>query len=99
MQLIRAVEVQQPDFQWQYQLRHERDVTAQIEAARALEKTPSPQARKALSDIIENEQCFFKVRCVASTIKILIAIIFMVSIFLQVFSNSPTNESSKSNVV
>lgn len=62
MLLIRAVEVQQPDFQWQYQLRHERDVTAQIEAAKALEKTPSPQAKKALTDIIENEQCFYKVR-------------------------------------
>ena len=33
MQLIRTVDIAQPDFQWQYQLRHERDVTAQTEAA------------------------------------------------------------------
>lgn len=37
MTLIRAVDTRQPDFQWQYQLRHERDVTAQIEAIGALE--------------------------------------------------------------
>ena len=32
----------QPDFQWQYQLRHERDVTAQVEAVRALERYATP---------------------------------------------------------
>lgn len=36
MTLMRAVEVEQPDNQWQYQLRHERDVTAQTEAINAL---------------------------------------------------------------
>ena len=30
MSLLRAVEIVQPDYQWQYQLRHERDVTAQV---------------------------------------------------------------------
>ena len=38
MTMMRAVEVEQPDNQWQYQLRHERDVTAQTEAIMALEK-------------------------------------------------------------
>ena len=51
----------QPDWQWQYQLKHERDVTAQAEAALALEKYPTPSTRKILTDIIENEQCFYKV--------------------------------------
>ena len=37
MTLIRAVDTRQPDFQWQFQLRHERDVTAQLEAIWALE--------------------------------------------------------------
>jgi transcription initiation factor TFIID subunit 2 len=64
MQLIRSVEILQPDFQWQYQLRHERDVTAQTEAVKALERFPTPQTRKALTDIIENETCFYKVRYV-----------------------------------
>merc|ERR1719391_839575 len=66
MQLIRTVEIQQPDWQWQYQLKHERDVTAQAEAAMALEKYPTPSTRKILTDIIENEKCFYKVRCMAT---------------------------------
>lgn len=38
MTLLRSVVIEQPDYQWQYQLRHERDVTAQIEAISALER-------------------------------------------------------------
>ena len=60
MQLIRSVDIAQPDFQWQYQLRHERDVTAQAEAAMPLDKFPTPASRKALTDIIENEECFYR---------------------------------------
>lgn len=66
MQLLRAVEITQPDYQWQYQLRHERDVTAQSEAIKALERYPTPATRLALTDIIENENCFYKVRCEAT---------------------------------
>ncbi|CAL8096925.1 unnamed protein product [Orchesella dallaii] len=65
MTLIRAVDTRQPDFQWQYQLRHERDVTAQVEAIGALEAYPNQQSRMALTDLIENEQAFYKVRCEA----------------------------------
>lgn len=65
--LIRSVTIEQPDFQWQYQLRHERDVTAQTEAVYALERFPSPATRSALTDTIKNEQCFYKVRCRATT--------------------------------
>jgi len=64
--LIRSVDIQQPDFQWQYQLRHERDVTAQTEAVYALERFPTPATRGALTHIIENEQAFYKVRCKAT---------------------------------
>nr|CAG4635921.1 EOG090X00M6 [Eubosmina coregoni] len=63
MSLLRAVEIAQPDYQWQYQLRHERDVTAQTEAVKALERFATPATRLALTDIIENENCFYKVRC------------------------------------
>ena len=42
MQLVRSLDILQPDFQWQYQLRHERDVTAQVEAVRALERYATP---------------------------------------------------------
>ncbi|GJQ75752.1 putative zinc ion binding protein [Trypoxylus dichotomus] len=66
MTLLRSVVIEQPDYQWQYQLRHERDVTAQMEAIAALERYPTPSTRLALTDTIENEQCFHKVRCRAA---------------------------------
>ncbi|XP_022910061.2 transcription initiation factor TFIID subunit 2 [Onthophagus taurus] len=66
MTLLRSVVIEQPDYQWQYQLRHERDVTAQMEAIVALERYPTPATRLALTDTIENEQCFHKVRCRAA---------------------------------
>ena len=62
----RSVDIEQPDFQWQYQLRHERDVTAQTEAVYALERFPTPATRAALTHIIENENCFYRVRCRAT---------------------------------
>ncbi|XP_073840548.1 TATA-box binding protein associated factor 2 isoform X2 [Musca autumnalis] len=66
MILIRDLNIEQPDFQWQFQLRHERDVTAQFEAIKALEKYPTNATRSALTDAIENEQFFYKVRCEAA---------------------------------
>ncbi|XP_048519016.1 transcription initiation factor TFIID subunit 2 [Dendroctonus ponderosae] len=66
MTLLRSVVIEQPDYQWQYQLRHERDVTAQTEAIYALERYPTPATRMALTDTIENEQCYYKVRCKAA---------------------------------
>lgn len=66
MTLLRSVVIEQPDYQWQYQLRHERDVTAQIEAIAALERYPTPATRLALTDTIESEQCYYKVRCRAA---------------------------------
>ncbi|XP_054712299.1 LOW QUALITY PROTEIN: transcription initiation factor TFIID subunit 2-like [Uloborus diversus] len=65
MLLLRQVVIEQPDYQWQYQLRYERDVTAQKEAIDALEKFPTPASRSALTYTIENEHCFFKIRCLA----------------------------------
>ncbi|CAB3360242.1 Hypothetical predicted protein [Cloeon dipterum] len=62
MTLIRANKVQQPDYMWQYQLRHERDVTAQSEAIVALEMYATPACRLALTDTIENEQTYIRVR-------------------------------------
>lgn len=65
MLLLRQVLIEQPDYQWQYQLRYERDVTAQKEAIEALEKFPTPASRSALTHTIENEHCFYKIRCIA----------------------------------
>lgn len=66
MTIMRSVNIEQPDFQWQFQLRHERDVTAQMEALLALEKHATMATRQALTDTIENNQCFYKVRCRAT---------------------------------
>ncbi|KAL1132516.1 hypothetical protein AAG570_010471, partial [Ranatra chinensis] len=66
MTLARACVIDQPDYQWQYQLRHERDVIAQFEAICALERFPTPATRLALTDTIENEQTYVKVRCAAA---------------------------------
>ncbi|XP_076340940.1 TATA-box binding protein associated factor 2 isoform X2 [Tachypleus tridentatus] len=65
-QLLRQVVFEQPDYQWQYQLRYERDVTAQMEAITSLERYPVPSTRLALTDTIENEQCFYRIRCLAA---------------------------------
>ncbi|KYQ58343.1 Transcription initiation factor TFIID subunit 2 [Trachymyrmex zeteki] len=62
MTIMRAVQIEQPDYQWQYQLRHERDVTAQLEAIEALQHHSTPATRLALTDTIENEHCYYKVR-------------------------------------
>ncbi|XP_026742462.1 transcription initiation factor TFIID subunit 2-like [Trichoplusia ni] len=66
MSLLRSTVISQPDYQWQFQLRHERDVTAQSEAIDALHNYPEPATRKALTDVIENEQTYYKIRCRAA---------------------------------
>ncbi|CAO1304154.1 unnamed protein product [Diamesa hyperborea] len=66
MTLMRHCNIEQPDFQWQFQLRHERDVTAQLDAIQALEKYGTPATRMALTDTIESEQVFYEVRCEAA---------------------------------
>ncbi|XP_033645134.1 transcription initiation factor TFIID subunit 2-like isoform X1 [Asterias rubens] len=66
MTLLRQVIFKQPDFQWHYQLRYERDIIAQIEAIENLEKFPSTSTVNVLSESIENRQCFHKVRMVAA---------------------------------
>ena len=65
MSVLRKVEFEQADFMWQYQLRYERDVVAQQESISALEKFPTPASRLALTDILEQEQCFYRVRMAA----------------------------------
>lgn len=66
MTLMRHVNCEQPDFQWQFQLKHERDVTAQMDAIAALEKYATAASRTTLTDVIESENCFYEVRCEAA---------------------------------
>lgn len=77
MAVLRKVELAQADFMWQYQLRYERDVVAQEEAIVALEKFSTAASRLALTDILEQEQCFYKVRmqacfCLAKVKKLIL---------------------------
>uniref|UniRef100_A0A8C2UU57 Transcription initiation factor TFIID subunit 2 n=1 Tax=Chinchilla lanigera TaxID=34839 RepID=A0A8C2UU57_CHILA len=61
MLLLRKVEFEQADFMWQYQLCYECNVVAQQEAILALEKFPTPASRLALTTILEQEQCFYRI--------------------------------------
>ncbi|KAM4864852.1 LOW QUALITY PROTEIN: transcription initiation factor TFIID subunit 2-like, partial [Thomomys bottae] len=62
MSVLRKVEFEQSDFMWQSQLCYERDVVTQQEPILTLEKFPTPASRLALTDILEQEQCFYRVR-------------------------------------
>lgn len=66
MQILRQIVFEQPDYQWQYQLKYERDVTAQLDALQVLTSYPTVATRKTLTDIIEDERCFYRVRCSAA---------------------------------
>ncbi|KAF0749584.1 Uncharacterized protein FWK35_00021467, partial [Aphis craccivora] len=66
MTILRSCIIEQPEYQWNYQLRHEKDITAQMEAVVALDKFPTIATRNALCDIIENEQVYIHVRCKAA---------------------------------
>ncbi|KAJ6218446.1 hypothetical protein RDWZM_009603 [Blomia tropicalis] len=67
MTLLREVLLSQPDYQWQYQLRHERDVIAQVEALAVLDRFYSNiNMKNALIDTINNERVFYRVRCEAT---------------------------------
>ncbi|KAH9489969.1 Transcription initiation factor TFIID subunit 2, partial [Bulinus truncatus] len=62
MHLLRTVTFEQPDYMWQYQLRYEKCIVAQFEAIEALGRFPTPASRYALTDTIENEECYYRVR-------------------------------------
>lgn len=66
IQILREVIFEQPDYQWQYQLKYERDVTAQLDSLNVLISHPTIATRKTLTDIIEDEKCFYRVRCKAA---------------------------------
>lgn len=66
MQILRHIVFEQPDYQWQYQLKFERDVTAQLDSLQVLVNYPTIATRKTLMDIIEDERCFYRVRCSAA---------------------------------
>uniref|UniRef100_A0A915PKF7 Transcription initiation factor TFIID subunit 2 n=1 Tax=Setaria digitata TaxID=48799 RepID=A0A915PKF7_9BILA len=69
--LLRKVSIQQPVYQWEYMLKYERDVLAQLQALDILQRFPSPHARGILIETIETEAFFYRqvlVRCRAAYI-------------------------------
>uniref|UniRef100_A0A183CYK8 Transcription initiation factor TFIID 150 kDa subunit n=1 Tax=Gongylonema pulchrum TaxID=637853 RepID=A0A183CYK8_9BILA len=66
--LLRKTTIRQPLYQWEYMLRYERDVLAQLDALDILKRFPSPHIRTILIDSVENEAFYYRVRCRASFI-------------------------------
>lgn len=65
--LLREVVLEQPDYQWIYQLLYERDVVAQMESLAILDQYYShATTKKALESIVNNNQVFYRVRCEAA---------------------------------
>ena len=66
MQILRQIVFEQPDYNWQYQLKYERDVTAQMDSLEVLKNHPTVATRKTLMEMIEDDRCFYKIRCAAA---------------------------------
>uniref|UniRef100_A0A0M3ICW1 Transcription initiation factor TFIID 150 kDa subunit n=1 Tax=Ascaris lumbricoides TaxID=6252 RepID=A0A0M3ICW1_ASCLU len=64
--LVRKVNIRQPVYQWEYMLKYERDVLAQLHALDVLQRFPSPHVRTILIEAVENENYFYRVRCRAA---------------------------------
>ncbi|KAJ1367780.1 hypothetical protein KIN20_028770 [Parelaphostrongylus tenuis] len=66
LHLIRNMIINQPDYQWEYMLRYERNVLAQLQALERLQLCPNPQSRDVLLETISNDIFFYRVRCHAA---------------------------------
>lgn len=67
MLLLREIFLEQPDYQWTYQLRYERDIIAQLEALELWDTySVNLLIKTVLLEILNNEQIFFRVRCEAA---------------------------------
>ena len=65
LKILREIKLEQPDYQWQNQARYERDICAQLDAVDILPKHSTQLTRSALIAIIENNECFYRVRIAA----------------------------------
>uniref|UniRef100_A0A8R1I2D4 Transcription initiation factor TFIID subunit 2 n=1 Tax=Caenorhabditis japonica TaxID=281687 RepID=A0A8R1I2D4_CAEJA len=64
--LIREVLISQPMFHWEYMLKYERDVIAQMEALEKIQRLPSAHSRSVIVDAVANERFFYRIRCRAA---------------------------------
>jgi transcription initiation factor TFIID subunit 2 len=68
LRVMREQRLEQPDHHWQNQLRHERDVCAQLDAIDTLARFPSAATRSALISAVENGEMFYRVRVHAANV-------------------------------
>lgn len=66
LRLLREIKFDQPDYQWQNEAKYEKEICAQLDSVEMLSKFPSPQSRTTLVSIIENNECFYRVRIQAA---------------------------------
>ena len=62
LRIIREIKFEQPDHHWQNQLKHEKDICAQMDSIEMLTKFPSAQTRACLISVLENSEIFYRVR-------------------------------------
>jgi transcription initiation factor TFIID subunit 2 len=62
LKVIRELQFEQADFNWQYELRYERDILSQFEALEALKRYPSQTTRETLGTVLDLSTCFYRVR-------------------------------------
>ncbi|KAH9284794.1 Transcription initiation factor TFIID subunit 2 [Echinococcus granulosus] len=60
--VIRSIHTEQADFAWHLMLAYDRDCLGQLEAVHALVDFVSPETRHALSNIVADEQVYYRVR-------------------------------------
>lgn len=62
LKVIRELQFDQADYNWQWELRYERDVLSQFEALEALKRYPSQNTRETLGTVLDSATCFYRVR-------------------------------------
>ena len=60
MLLLRKINIHQPPYQWEYMLKYERDVLAQLQALEVLQRFPDHHVRTVINEAIETEQFFYR---------------------------------------
>uniref|UniRef100_A0A0N4ZJ39 Transcription initiation factor TFIID subunit 2 n=1 Tax=Parastrongyloides trichosuri TaxID=131310 RepID=A0A0N4ZJ39_PARTI len=66
LQLVRRVRMRQPQHNWQYMLRYERDVLAQFVAIENLEPFANSETQELLLESLDNTNFFYRVKIAAA---------------------------------
>ena len=86
LKIIRELQFEQPDTNWQHELHYERDVLSQLEAIEALKRYPSHATRQTLSTVLDSSSCFYRVRMECAYVLSHVCFSEKFSTFLNYFS-------------